>query len=45
MAGRACSRCREVEELIAKRQVGPLQGFRSKLGKAVRGGDEAQRRS
>jgi len=23
----------EVEELIAKRQVGPLQGFRSKLGK------------
>ena len=28
----------EVEELIAKRQVGPLQGFRSKLGKPFSAG-------
>ena len=31
----------EVEELIAKRQVGPLQGFRSKAGQALRRGHQA----
>ena len=31
----------EVEELIAKRQVGPLQGFRSRHGQALRRDDQA----
>ena len=31
----------EVEELIAKRQVGPLQGFPQQAGQALRGGHQA----
>ena len=38
-----CSRMFEIEEvekLISERQIGPLQGFRSKTGQTVRRGAE-----